>query len=585
VRAGAAVGIVLVLVLASSTGAQDGGIRRDAGRVDGGRVDAGHVDGGRADAGPGDGGRAQREGGVAAGATPHDEQPAIEAPDEAPPPEGHVPEVTLSIEPREGLVTGDLVHVLITVRLPEGDDVAVPRQELGPFELHDQRHRDAPIDGGLREFRFEIDLLALEPGEHELPALRLRVVTAEGAVGTVRTEPQRITIGSLIANEPDAQPRPPTQPVVVMEDDYTLAWIAGILGGMALTALLTWLVARWWSRRPKKQAPPPPARPAWETALAKLEAMRKRSARMIEEGQQVALIDGVSDALREYLGARFGFNGLESTSDEVVARMRSARLQGATLAEITTLLGECDLVKFAKAMPTPEQCAETIAGAVKIVRSTIPKAAPAITPPARPSGAAASGAGRASAPSTPSTPATPATRATPATASGGGASQREGGGTTLPLILDSASAIDAVVSAAVMGKVGEKSSDPGWDGRIVVMLAPSLPDEYDARQGLRSVHEKLRRALGDTRTASGRPIELTIEHYHESIREKGPLARKTVYPELAAAGAPAPDLRKTPMGNAFEPIAIAPPPTDTTTTDKTTAETTETERGKEGRDP
>src|SRR5690606_33612081 len=105
-------------------------------------------------------------------------------------------------EPRDGLVTGDLVHVVLTVRLPEGDDVAVPRQPFGPFELHAQRHSDRPIDGGRREYAFEIDLLALEPGEHELPALRLRVVTQDGTVGTVRTEPQRVVVGSLIANEP-----------------------------------------------------------------------------------------------------------------------------------------------------------------------------------------------------------------------------------------------------------------------------------------------------------------------------------------------------------------------------------------------
>ncbi len=55
-------------------------------------------------------------------------------------------------------MTGDLVHVVVTAVVPEGDDVTVPEQELGTFELHDHRYQDQPIDDGRkRRFRFELE--------------------------------------------------------------------------------------------------------------------------------------------------------------------------------------------------------------------------------------------------------------------------------------------------------------------------------------------------------------------------------------------------------------------------------------------
>lgn len=420
-------------------------------------------------------------------------------------PEGHRPEVELRIEPRAGLMTGDPVHLTITVRLPEGDDVAIPRQAFGTFELHHQQHHDRPVEGGRREFVFEVTLLALEPGEHELPSLELRVVTADGTVGSVRTEPRIITIGSLLANEPDAEPRPPSAPLPVMQDDYTLAWILGAIAAILLTALITWLIARWWNRRPKRMAPPPPPKPAWDIALAKLASIRQRRSRLLEDGKQGELVDAVSDALREYFGARYDFNGLESTTDEVLSRLRTVGLAAGIQQEVTVLLGECDLVKFAKAVASDDQCDRMIESAVSIVRGTMPGTA-----------SLASGAGetkKATAPSPePSAPA--------------------GSPITLPLALSTAEAIDPVVSAAVLGVAEARAQDRDFGGTVVVVLGLTLPDDDASRAALHKVHAKLTRSLEGRRTALGAPLRVVIEHVHESAREaaeQGREPRKTVY--------------------------------------------------------
>ncbi len=298
-------------------------------------------------------------------------------------PEELRPEITYTLTPEDGVMTGDLVHVTIVVRLRgEDDDVAIPRQDLGDLELHAQRHTDRRVDGH-REFTFELDFLTLEPGEFEIAPITLRVVTGDGVIGTVTTDAHTVTVGSLIANEPDAQPRPATDPVVVMEDDYTLAYVLGFFAAMLLAALMGWLGARWWRRRPKAAPPPPPPRPAADVALEKLRALRKRMQKAVAEGKQAEIVDGASDVLREYLGARYDFNGLESTTDEVIARVRNARLGPISLNEIIALLSDADLVKFAKATPDEAQCDRMLEGAERIVRGTVPVAT-AVALPATP---------------------------------------------------------------------------------------------------------------------------------------------------------------------------------------------------------
>lgn len=284
-------------------------------------------------------------------------------------PSEHQPQLTLTLTP-DSISTGDVVHAELLVVVPEGDDVNLPRQPYAPFELIDQGVTEATANGR-RTFTYRLDFLALEPGDLTLPALTVRVITPEGLVGTAQTEPQVVHVESLIANEPDAQPRPATEPVVVMEDDYTLAWIGGALLLMALTALITWLVARWLRNRPKVLPPPPPPRPAWEIAMAKLRAARADVTAAMAEGAQSRVIDAASDALREYFGRRFDFNGLESTSDEVIAHLRTQHLSGVTLPEIQTLLGDCDLVKFAKFQPSAEDCERILFESEKLVQRTM----------------------------------------------------------------------------------------------------------------------------------------------------------------------------------------------------------------------
>ncbi|MEM1415816.1 MAG: hypothetical protein AAGH15_12990 [Myxococcota bacterium] len=302
---------------------------------------------------------------------PADEEPA-DAPgagelDALPP--AHRPRISLEVTPEQPM-TGDRVVLRIVAEGPAADDLSVPADEgFAPFEILDSDKR-VEVLGERARHTFELGLLALEPGEHALPPVRIRVVTAEGVVGAVEGPALTIRVGSLLANEPNAEPKPPTDPVQVFEDDDTLYWVFGALGFLALGALLAWLLSRWWRRRPKPELPPAPPRPAWEIALERLEALRRSRDADLAEGRGEQWVDGVSDAVRAYLGQRYGFDGLESTTDEIATRLRSRKVIAIDVEEVVGLLAEGDLVKFANVPLEAEQSERLLAGAFRLVRTS-----------------------------------------------------------------------------------------------------------------------------------------------------------------------------------------------------------------------
>jgi hypothetical protein len=301
-----------------------------------------------------------------------------QAPAELPP--GLKPRLALTLAPAS-VAVGEVLKVKLEAVVPSGVDVNVPEQPLAPFEVLDRRARSEPA-GDQQRFVFELDLLALEPGTLTLPALLVRVVGPKGELGEVHTETRNVVVKSALANEPNAQAKPATAPRVVIEDDYTLAWVLGSLGAAALVALITLLLQRWLSRRPKVLPPAPPPRPPWEVALEKLEQLQRRKDALLQAQRGEEFIDGVSAALREYLGRRYGFDGLESTSDEIQRTLERLRPHKLSLSGVSLLLEQCDLVKFARAVPDTSQCDDLWNGAVGLVRATTPAPEPLATAPA-----------------------------------------------------------------------------------------------------------------------------------------------------------------------------------------------------------
>lgn len=287
-------------------------------------------------------------------------------------PEGLRPALSLTVTPSEDLHVGDPIQVTIEATAQAGDRISVPPRELSGFEVLDRKASQKP-EGNQVTHVFTLTLMRFDAGAVELPAFEVRVVTPDQQIGSVYTEPHPLEIHSYVSNEPNAELAAATQPVEVIEDDYTLAWVgAGLLAALLVGALGYWF-ARYRARQPKPEPPPPPPRPAWEIALRRLEHLRRERDTWVQEGRAAEYVDNVSDVVRQYLGARYGFDGLESTTDEVVAILTRQRPRELPLTDVVTLLSDCDLVKFAKAEPDPAFCADVDQQATRMVQRSMPR--------------------------------------------------------------------------------------------------------------------------------------------------------------------------------------------------------------------
>ena len=306
----------------------------------------------------------------------------------AAPPDPDAPTVTARVDKGEAHV-GDAINLIVTAIGRSGVAVNLPSTiALDPFSVLDRKDAEQDLGDGKLRREFTLVVATYQPGEVEIPPVEVTYLGKRGEVRSARTTPIAVKIRSLIANEPEPALKDIAPPVPVRQQDLLLVYIAGGLAAAAIGALLTWLIVRRLRGR-ALQRPGPPPRPAHEIALERLDRLGAYG--FLENADNRPFYFAVSEVIREYLGARFGFDSLELTTDELVAELRRAAGRELMLGEIQGWLATCDLVKFAKISPSASEARGTLETAILIVTSTRPRVevvppAPATAPASAPAG-------------------------------------------------------------------------------------------------------------------------------------------------------------------------------------------------------
>ena len=198
-----------------------------------------------------------------------------------------------------------------------------------------------------------------------IKAQRLRFELPTGGELGLTVPKVRFHTGTHFPTETNPPPAAPVPPVPLTETNWVLIWALIILG-VAVTATGTTLAVIRWHRRGHRP-PPPPVQPHERafTRLAKLAASD-----LLENGAFAAYYTELSETLREYLGGRFRFDSMDLTTTELVQRLKRVRMQGMILEEVVVLLGDFDLVKFAKAEPAPETARDALRQVERLVTKT-----------------------------------------------------------------------------------------------------------------------------------------------------------------------------------------------------------------------
>lgn len=108
-----------------------------------------------------------------------------------------------------------------------------------------------------------------------------------------------------------------------------------------------------------------PPRPPEEIAMEQLSALLEM--KLVEKGMIKEYYIRLSDIIRSYIEARFTIFALDKTTWELYQEMRLKRIERKRVDKIRDFLEDCDLVKFAKYIPTSKEIEEAYTKAQEII--------------------------------------------------------------------------------------------------------------------------------------------------------------------------------------------------------------------------
>ena len=146
------------------------------------------------------------------------------------------------------------------------------------------------------------------------------------------------------------------------------------LVGLLVLALLIYAASRILAHYGKsfgtifKPAPPLPPHVVAFMALEKL-----HEEKLCQQGEHKLYYSSLTDILRVYISGSFGVGAMEMTSDEIIEAMRGVEIARKQKMDLTEILRDADLVKFAKAEPESEHSEDAYRKAWEFVSQTKPQ--------------------------------------------------------------------------------------------------------------------------------------------------------------------------------------------------------------------
>lgn len=212
----------------------------------------------------------------------------------------------------------------------------------------------------------EFQAVPIHAGKITLPSLEVK---SEGK-GIARTNPLVLEVASAISPK-DPNPTAPSDVEPPVGIGFPL-WVAGV--GLVLLALVVFFSAKALAlvlarQRPQKVKPPAPRLPEEETALLKLKDLEAKN--WLAQGKYKNYYFGLSEILKEYLGARYRFDALECTSSELLAVLEDKqRLIDEVLDSVEGIFEKLDIVKFTDQIPASTEPTELIQAARELIHRT-----------------------------------------------------------------------------------------------------------------------------------------------------------------------------------------------------------------------
>lgn len=276
---------------------------------------------------------------------------------------------------KDSLSIAESVLLTIEAEVEEGFEAELPKfgEKLGEFGIRD--YRDDPPRPTPEKKIISRKIYTLEPflsGDYVIAPMEVRFRKQAEAAGedengtnrgglwprAISTDEITIRVNSLLEKdqkelalnpikgpvELPAQPIPPRYLLLGLV-------VAGLVAGGTLLFIRR--------KRAVNRKASEPALPAHELAYRQLREIL--AAQLIERGESKLFFSRISDVLRGYIENRFGIQAPRRTTEEFLIDIsRDALFPAEHKGLLMAFLRDCDLVKFARHSPSPEEAAKAV---------------------------------------------------------------------------------------------------------------------------------------------------------------------------------------------------------------------------------
>jgi hypothetical protein len=271
---------------------------------------------------------------------------------------------------------GEQVELLLSIDLPTDAPAGMVNWPVFGDTLINQLEvvRKGPVDSvqdaaGLHLTQ-RIFLTSFDTGHWAIPPFTFMVS------GSPReTRPLLIEVRNVALDDPKVQRPAKTIYEVPFSIGYWIrAHLVELLAGLGALVLI--IAGLFYLTRKRKTVPAPVVEAPMEPVhLRTLRSLRELDAsRLWQQGEHKAYHSRITDLLRSYIEERYQVPAMESSTDELLQELGVSPMNNEQRTHLENMLRLADLVKFAKAKPTPAENEQMMAGAIRFVEATLSNA-------------------------------------------------------------------------------------------------------------------------------------------------------------------------------------------------------------------
>ena len=276
---------------------------------------------------------------------------------------------------RDSILIGDQIDWTIDLHLAPGEgvriDTPVDNPVPGVEALSKLLVDTLSAKKGAMDLRGRIVLTSFDSGSYVLPPLYVLIARTDGRIDTLEYAGPTLEVTTIPIDTATFQPYD-----IKGQIRYPLTFKEVIpwVGLALLVAALVWLLVRWIRLRRQNRdffGKPVVKDPPHIVALRSLE--KTRAQKLWQAGKQKQFYTQVTDAVRQYIAARYEIPALEQTSAEMFQDLEGKDIDPALTDKLKDLFTTADFVKFAKHAASDEENENAIPTAVRFVNETYMK--------------------------------------------------------------------------------------------------------------------------------------------------------------------------------------------------------------------